>query len=214
MLPPNNFFAESKKRYKQTMRLNLITVGIYLGIILLSTSAAYWIGLQTAPQADPRDQERLQEHQQRISALQEEIKDLKQRLPEGQILTELFEILQSRLRLGVTPERLRFVLTSVTNAPECQSLESKLLQLSTPTHTPRNRYASFNQNALLLRGRILPPDQIEIIIALRGILDPHIVSGPLPLFTSLTVDQTEYRLTFFPDQGNVISVSLDLCSLL
>ena len=196
------------------MKLNLIAVGIYLVFILLSTSAAYWIGFQTAPQVDPRDQERLQEHQQRISDLQNEINTLKQRLPQGQTLAELFEILQSRLHLGVTPERLRFALTSVTNAPECQSFQSKPLQLSTPTYTPRNRYASFNQNALLLRGRILPPDQIEIIIALRGLPDPHIISGPLPLFTNVTVDQTEYRLTFFPEQGNIISVTMDMCSLL
>ena len=67
MLPSDNFFAESKKRYKQTMKLNLIAVGIYLGIILLSALTAYWIGFQTAPRADPRDQERLQQHQQRIS---------------------------------------------------------------------------------------------------------------------------------------------------
>ena len=117
---------------------------VYLGIVLFIASAAYSIGTSSRS-AEENAPGLIQEYERRIAALEEELTMVKRSLPEGQILSDLFDLLKSRLSLGVTPERLKRVLSSITNDPECAESQTKPLLLSTPTYTPQNRYASFYQ---------------------------------------------------------------------
>ncbi|HEY0833503.1 MAG TPA: hypothetical protein VGE72_06290 [Azospirillum sp.] len=148
---------------------------------------------------------------------------LRAEVPTGE-LAKLTKIVAERLKAGVDPTRLAFVIRETENPRNCQQPESKRLVLATPLLKTASRSLGFANNAITVVGEgqsarnpqgqpeswFDPGQPVKIrIIALGG--KETVVAGVLPLHQSVVVDRNEYRFNFTAGPRSFVEVTADRC---
>lgn len=144
-------------------------------------------------------------------------------IPTGD-LARLSNLVAERLKGGMDPNRLAFVIAQAQPARNCQQPENKRFVLSTPILKTKARGVGFGnglvtvtgdgQSARNARGAIeswFDPTQ-PVTITITTISGKQAsVEGVLPLHQSVVVENTEYRFTFVAGSRSFVEATADHC---
>ena len=148
---------------------------------------------------------------------------LQREVPAGD-LARLASLVSDRLKSGMDPNRLAFVIAQAQPARNCQQPESKRFALSTPLLKTGNRTVGFGNNTVTVSGEgqsarnaqgnaeswFDPAQPVTIkVTAIGG--KQTVATGVLPLHHAVVVDNTEYRFTFTAGARSFVEVTADRC---
>ncbi|MBK3772710.1 hypothetical protein JJL56_03880 [Azospirillum sp. YIM DDC1] len=148
---------------------------------------------------------------------------LQREVPSGD-LARLTGLVSERLKGGMDPNRLAFVIAQVQAVRNCQPAETKRFALATPLLKSGNRSTSFNNGAVTVSGEgqssrnaqgnaeswFDPSQPVTIKIAGMGGKET-VAKGVLPLHQTVVLDNSEYRFTFAPGARSFVEVTADRC---
>ena len=148
-----------------------------------------------------------------------------QDVPTGEA-KRIFALIQDRLRAGVAPERVAFVLRMVENKDRCDGKPStKRFILPTPTSEGGNDSVAFADGAIRVTGQgepasdgrgglqawFDPAKPVSIRFTSLGGKNSE-VSGKLPLYHSIVRGDSEYRFTIAAGDRSFVTVTGDRCA--
>ena len=231
-----------RKRYqaRQRSRMSLtVRIMLALGFALI---AGAWLGRQYAAsqlvslryeveaQADElvELQDELNEVRadaQTANALYEQLKDdMSRELPEEGPLRELVAQLRQRLKEGIAPERLAFIIKSSRPPTNCTDPETKRFVASIPDMTGPDSTVSIGEGAVIVTGKGRPardasgapeswydPAQPVTLSFKTQSGAQYSKKGSLPLNYSLIEGAREYRFTVEEGARSFIKVIYDSC---
>lgn len=148
---------------------------------------------------------------------------LQREVPTGE-LAKLAGLVADRLKGGMDPNRLAFVIAQAQPARNCQQVETKRFTLTTPLLKSGTRSAGFGNGTVTVSGAgqsarnaqgaqeswFDPAQPVTIKVAAIGGKETE-VSGVLPLHHSMIVDSNEYRFTFAAGSRSFVEVTADRC---
>lgn len=168
----------------------------------------------------------LEAARQEALAREAEAKDRYQRdVPTG-AARELFTLMQERLRTGMSPERLSFVVANAGDGQRCDDRpQTKRFILRTPLSGGRNDWVGFDNTAIVVTGEgpsavneqgaphawfdSSKPITIQFTL-LGGEVQEKV--GLLPLHHSVVRDGNEFRFTITEgDNRGFVNVTADRC---
>ena len=232
----------TRRRRRQNMRRYAKTLFV-LGLLAASHYLAFATGQQHVERHDAELQRRIDELEQQAQTqdtttrqadanahmLENQLKDLQARyaqdVPAGD-LARLSGLVAGRLKDGVDPERLAFVIGATQNPRDCKPTESKRFILPTGLgHQPGNAAVAFANGTITVSGTGIAhhdaagnpsgwfdPDQpvtIKFVVMGGG---ETVAQGQLPLHQSLVIGNTEHRFTITAGSHSLVEVTADSCS--
>lgn len=148
-------------------------------------------------------------------------------VPRGD-LRELVDLIDQRLRQGVPPARLRFLLQHATAERRCdKEVETKRVPVHTPTNTAAVSTVGFAENRITVSGEgstartadgkpepFFDPAQPVTLRFLEIDGDVGTIEGTLPLAHSLVLGSSEYLFAIKPSdkQPGQIDVTVQRCA--
>ena len=148
---------------------------------------------------------------------------LQREVPTGDI-ARIVQLAQARIKDGLAPNRLAFVIESAQTHRECQASETKRFTLATPLLRTGGRSVSFGAGAIAVSGsgqsarneKGAPENWFDpalpVTLKFTGI-DGRTTetSGTLPFTHSVVVNGFEYRFAFAAGNRGFIDVTGDRC---
>ncbi len=148
---------------------------------------------------------------------------LRREVPTGE-LARLTRLVEERMKAGMDPQRLGFVIAQAQPVRNCHQPESKRFVLITPLLKSGSRAASFGNGTVTVSGEgtsarnaqgaaeswFDPAQPVTIKVAAIGGRE-SVASGVLPLHHAMVVDGTEYRFTFTAGPRSFVEVTADRC---
>jgi hypothetical protein len=230
-----------ERRYRRRALVGFLKVAFALGVLLAVALFAHRMGMEQVKSRDAilreevatlsSQKEQLQlvatqmQHAARVAEARtaEMEQRLRNEVPTGE-LAKLTQIVAERLKAGVDPTRLAFVIRATENPRDCQQPESKRLVLATPLLKTGNKSLGFANNTITVTGEgqssrnaqgqpeswFDPAQPVRIrITALGG--KETVVTGVLPLHQSVVVERNEYRFNFTAGPRSFVDVTADRC---
>ncbi len=167
-------------------------------------------------------------HQSEVRTVEIRYEELQRRfeteMPTGP-LRELTELAAARLAEGLDPERLAFYIREANDPRDCTPMDSKRFVMPTPASQGAEGIVSFNngrisvtglgENAIAANGGIqgwFEPSR-EVAITLTVIDgETSTISGVLPLYESIILEDKEFRFAFQQSRRSFVQVTADRCS--
>lgn len=230
-----------ERRYRRRALTGFAKVAFALGVLLAVALFAHRMGMEQVKSRDAI----LREEVSSLSAQKEQLQlvatqmqhaarvaeartaefeaRLRAEVPTGE-LAKLTQTVAERLKAGVDPTRLAFVIRATENPRDCQQPESKRLVLATPLLKTGNKSLGFANNAITVTGEgqsarnaqgqpeswFDPGQPVKIRITSLGGKET-VVSGVLPLHQSVVVERNEYRFNFTAGPRSFVDVTADRC---
>ena len=147
-----------------------------------------------------------------------------QEMPTGPLL-ELTQLAAARLSEGLDPERLAFYIREAGEPRDCTRMDSKRFVMPTPAYQGDQGVVSFDNGRISVTG--LGPNAIAANGGIQGWFDPTrevaitltvidgetaTVSGVLPLYRSVVLDDREFRFAFQKGARSFVQVTADRCA--
>lgn len=146
-------------------------------------------------------------------------------VPAGE-MKELFDLMRTRLETGVTADRMRFVIGAVENREDCAPEPViKRFIVQTPLQTGANSAVTFGDGAMTVnavgvsdRDAAGRPEAwfdatkpITVRITRPG-GETREVSGVLPLYPSIVIDDAEFRFSLVPAARGFVQIAGEQCA--
>ncbi len=181
--------------------------------------------LRTAKTSLERDALR---HQSEVRTVEIRYEELQRRfeseIPTGSLL-ELTQLAAGRMAEGMDPERLAFFIREAAEPRDCSPLDSKRFVMPTASYQGSDGSVSFENGRISVTG--LGENAIAANGGIQGWFDPvravsitftvidgetETMSGVLPLYKSIVLEDTEYRFAFQPGRRSFVRVTTDRCA--
>lgn len=227
---------------RRQQRRRAVWRAILMLLLLATFGAVYWLGLEQGQvdmtdanqriadlaESEQRLQRRAAERDAEVSRLTREMDVLRQRLeaetPSGAI-RPLYELLQARLRAGVTAERLTLVLQKIENQRQCDPVQQRRMSVRTPIDRTSANSLVFGDQMVTVFAEGASARNAEN--APEAWFDPGQpvnfrfqqaggrttdAQGRLPFSHQVVVGDSEWRFTFAAANRGFLAVQAERCS--
>jgi hypothetical protein len=167
-------------------------------------------------------------HQSEVRTVEIRYEELQRRfeteMPSGP-LRELTELAAARLAEGLDPERLAFYIREASDPRDCSPMDSKRFVMPTPAYQGADGTVSFNNGRISVTG--LGENAVAANGGIQGWFDPaseisitltvidggtETISGVLPLYKSIILEDKEFRFAFQQGRRSFVQVTADRCT--
>ena len=235
-------FGFREDRLRRQQRGRAIWRAILMLVLIAAFGAVYWFGLEQGQvdmtdanariaeltESEQRLQRRAGERDAEIVRLGREIETLRQRLeaetPTGAV-RPLYELLQARLRAGVTPDRLTTVLQRIENQRQCDAVLQRRVAVRTAIDRTSPNSLQFGDQAVTLFAEGIsvrtaegapeawydPAQQITLRFQAAGGRASD-AQGRVPFQHQVVVGDSEWRFSFTAGTRGFLNVAAERCS--
>lgn len=233
---------ESERRHRRRMMASVFRFGLVILALVVTSAISYRYGirqvesqetrllaevdtLRSAKASLERDALRHQAEVRTVEIRYEELqRRFEQEMPTGPLL-ELTQLAAARLSEGLDPERLAFYIREAGEPRDCTRMDSKRFVMPTPAYQGDQGVVSFDNGRISVTG--LGPNAIAANGGIQGWFDPTrevaitltvidgetaTVSGVLPLYRSVVLDDREFRFAFQKGARSFVQVTADRCA--
>jgi hypothetical protein len=166
--------------------------------------------------------------QQAMAAARQDLAEWQERydqdVPAGE-MKKLFDLAREKLRAGVEPSRLAFLISSAKNEDACDNMPmTKRFIVQTPFYSGANDAVSFADGSIVVTAtgqsatdengnievRFDPAQPVDVRFTELG-GETSNATGVLPVHHSVVVDDTEYRFSVLAGESGFVHVTADSC---
>ncbi len=233
---------DTERRHRRRMLASIFRFGLVIVLLVVTSAISYRYGVRQVETDEARllaEVEALRtaksnlesdalRHQSEVRTVEIRYEELQRRfeaeMPTG-ALRELTALARERLAEGLDPERLAFYIREANDPRDCSPMDSKRFVMPTPAYQGADGTVSFNNGRISVTG--LGANAIAENGGIQGWFDPakdvaitltvidgetETITGVLPLYKSIVLEDKEFRFAFQQGRRSFIQVTADRCA--
>lgn len=233
---------DTERRHRRRVLASIFRFGFVVVMLVVASTFSYRYGVRQVESDEVRllaevealrsAKESLENdalrHQAEVRTVEIRYEELQRRfeteMPTG-ALRELTALAAGRLAEGLNPERLAFYIREANDPRDCSPMDSKRFVMPTPASQGAEGIISFNNGRISVTG--LGENAIAANGGIQGWFDPtrevaitltvidgetETISGVLPLYKSIILEDKEFRFAFQQGRRSFVQVTADRCA--